>query len=464
MGGVFLAIVRRETLFALFMAMELSWIVAVLFAAERLLGLEMVMPLGWATWLYPASFLYVKAEQRLNLQRLWPVVLRTVVGCLVLIGTIRGLLGPLSPSGQYVQLLLAGPLLAVIAAAAFAMLRGWVLGGRQIDTKGFVEGFQIGFLVLLLVVFLQAAAPHDPNTFHAVISFLGLGLFGLWLARWLDSGISARRLDQAGWPLLACAVIAIVLMAGMGIGAVLDHHGILFILTPVLWLWELVIAFVQFLVNLLPESEPIELLSGPQMAPRPQAGPNMVDFFGDWVRPIARFMFYVSSFAMIGAALFRNIEGLLRWLNRRRTNADGIVFERSAFGLMDDLKDILAAFTNLFLRLWRRVLKLLGSRGRPLPRAEREVRDIYARLTRWAAGHDCPRAPNQTPYDFLPVLKRFVPEAEAELTHLTECYVAVRYGTARADPSLIRGLKEGWRRIRSKQRKSYRMKKRKTQK
>ena len=362
-------------------------------------------------------------------------------------GTAFGLLGDNSPS------YLSWPLFTLALVAVFAVLRGWILGRRQIDPRGFVAGFQVGFLVLLLILFAQTALPPDHNMFLSLIAFLGIGLFGLWLARWLDSDISARRLDQAGWPLLACAIIAIVLMAGMGIWTFLDHRGVLLILSPVFWLWELVVALVQFLISLLPQGkpvEPIELLVGPQMPAPKQVGPNMIDFFGDWVRPVGRFMFYLSMGAMAGAALFRSLLDLLRWLNRHRTTTPAITFERSQFGLMDDLRDLLGACVDLFRRLWHRILKLFGSPRHPLPRGERTVREIYAQIMRWAARHGSPRAPHQTPYDFLPVLQGLLPDAEGDLTHLTECYVTVRYGTARADPELIRAMKHSWSRIRSK--------------
>jgi len=450
MRSVSLAIVRRETLFVLFIAMEMSWIISVLNLVDHLLEPTMVTPLAWAAWMYPASFLYIKAERRFNARKIWRVALRTVVGGVALIGTVIGLLGPLPPFANLAEYFLVWPFVAVGCAAVFAILRGWILGRSQIDTKGFVEGFQLGFLVLLLVVFLQAAAPPDQDMFLALVSFLGVGLFGLWLARWLESDISARRLDQAGWPLLACAIIAIVLMAGIGIWMFLDHQGLLIILTPVFWLWDLIVAIVQFLISLLPESEEIVLLTGPQPAPRPQQGVDVMDFFGDWVRPIARFMFYFAFCGMMGAALFRNLNDLIRWLNRRRVVTPGITFERSAFGLMDDLRDILAACIHLIEQLWQRVLKFFGSHKRAAPRGERVVRDTYARLLRWAARLGFPRAPNQTPHDFLPVLQRLLPDADRDLTFVTECYVTVRYGTTRANPELIRGMKDSWSRIRSK--------------
>ncbi|MBC8158339.1 MAG: DUF4129 domain-containing protein, partial [Alphaproteobacteria bacterium] len=447
MQSLSLAIVRRETLFTLFMAMELSWISALINLIQRLSELETVAPLAWATWLYPAAFLYIKAERRFAMGKAARVALRAIVGVLALIATTPALLGPLVPD--------AWPLAALALTAAFALVRGWFLAGRQIDTKGFVAGFQVGFVIFLLVVFLQATAPPDENTFFALIGFLGIGLFGLWLARWLDSDISARRLDQAGWPLLACAIIAAVLAAGMGIWTVLDHQGVLWLLSPVFWLWDLIIAFLQFLISLLPKSEPIEPLTGPPMAgrARPQMGPDVIDFFGDWVRPIGQFMFYSSTGGMLAAALFRHLSDLLRWMNRRRAHAPGITFERSAYGLMDDLRDILATCVDLVVRLWQRLLKMFGWQKQHLPRGERLVRETYARLVRWAARCGSPRAVGQTPYDFLPVLKKMLPEAEGDLTHLTECYVTVRYGGAQADPALIGGLKEGWARIRAQQRK-----------
>ncbi|MBL6945917.1 MAG: DUF4129 domain-containing protein [Rhodospirillales bacterium] len=446
MQSLSLAIVRRETLFVLFMAMELSWIVAVLLLVERQLEPATFAPLAWTAWLYPGAFVFFKAERRFRVGKAWRVALRTMVGSLALISTAYGVLGTLLPIASYG----AWPLAALIITAVFASLRGWILAGRQIDTKGFVDGFQVGFVVFLLVVFLQAADPPDQNTFHALIGFLGIGLFGLWLARWLESDISARRLDQAGWPLLAGAIIAVVLAAGMGIWAFLDHQGVLLILTPVFWLWELLVALAQFLISLIPQSEPIELVSGPQMGARPQMGPNMIDFFGDWVRPIARVMFYLSAGGMVGAALFRHLNDLLRWLGRHQAHAPGITFERSAFGVMDDLRDILAACADLMVRLLQRLRKMFGMKKQPLPRGERTVREIYARLNQWATRRGFPRAPDQTPYDYLPALKRLLPEAEGDLALVTECYVTVRYGTTRADPELIRGMKDSWSRIRSK--------------
>jgi hypothetical protein len=75
------------------------------------------------------------------------------------------------------------------------------------------------------------------------------------------------------------------------------------------------------------------------------------------------------------------------------------------------------------------------------------IRRIYAHLASLAAKQGYPRAQDETPYDYLPTLKRAFPESLQEVTQITESYVAVHYGEIPERQEDLSAVRAAWQEI-----------------
>ncbi|MCK4315148.1 MAG: DUF4129 domain-containing protein, partial [Anaerolineae bacterium] len=81
--------------------------------------------------------------------------------------------------------------------------------------------------------------------------------------------------------------------------------------------------------------------------------------------------------------------------------------------------------------------------------AARTIRRIYAHVSALAAERGYPRAAYETPYEYLPALKRAFPDNREDVTRVTEAYIAVHYGEMPERPEHLATVRAAWQRIRS---------------
>jgi hypothetical protein len=76
------------------------------------------------------------------------------------------------------------------------------------------------------------------------------------------------------------------------------------------------------------------------------------------------------------------------------------------------------------------------------------IRRIYVNLVRLAteAGH--PRAPTQTPYEYLDTLRKALPGNEEDVAIITEAYVNARYGQVPDSRQELQRIRDCWERVR----------------
>lgn len=452
---------RREIRHAFFVAMEIAWIATLTDFLDAVIGGPARPATAWCLWLYPATYLYAHFEQASDPRPLVRLGLRFGLGATVGLATLCWIAWPVFPrltgaSGDNWLLLVmaiaklgVGPVIVAAFACAFAMARGWLLGPRRIDGDGFLAAFQTGVVVLFAVAFLRhVAGLPAAGTLTGATLFLAFGLYGLWLCRWLDSDLATRSVGRAGWPVLAAAIVGLVLAAGIAFGTRIDHTVIDWLLTPVFWLLNGLGLLLRFLLDLLPDWEPSR---APSFLPPKPPTPTVRHApyrFGEISHAIGAVMFSTAMIGLLAMIILRNLGDLLRWLSRWSGRSPGIAHEASGFSFLDDIRAIAAALKAAA----RRLFAWLTGRWRHvpgLPSAEvRAVRGVYARLLLWAARRGWPRPAGQTPYEYLDLLRGVVPHLEAELATITEAYVAVRYGDAMPRPEQIIAVKDGWRRIR----------------
>lgn len=452
---------RRDVRHAFFMAMEAAWIATLLSFLDAVVGAAGRPAAAWSLWLYPAAYAYARLELHMPERPLPLLAARILLGAAAGIGTLAAIVWP-SAFGVIglgddqtwslaaAQLVAAGaaPVVLVVVACAFIMVRGWLLSPRQLDGGGFLAGLQFGAVILLAVAFLHplAGAPA-VTTIIGTLLFLGAGLYGLWLCRWLDSDFAEGAPGSVGWPLLAAAIVGVILLLGALWWSEVDHGLIDWLLTPLFWLGEMVNQLLLWLGKLMPVYQPLGLESRPA-AVRPEMMPIDQPYkFGELTRLIGQIML-VSSLSILGILLVvRNLSDLLRWLSRRPRLARGIAREPSPTNLWDDIKDIVAMLREIARRLGRWLVR--RRRTRMAGDAEAwAVRHIYAKVLARMARLGWPRAEAQTPHEYLDALKGVFPHLRDDLALITEAYVGVRYGAAIPRPDHIGAVRDGWRRIR----------------
>ncbi len=452
---------RLDVRHAFFMAMEAAWIATLLFFLDAVVGAAGRPAAAWTLWLYPAGYAYARIEERMPVRPLRLLIMRILLGAVAGIGTLTAIvwqnavgvfdLGNDQTWSTAVALLVSAgpaPVILVVVACAFIMVRGWLLGPRQLGGSGFLAGLQLGAVILLAVAFLHplTGAPAGA-TIIGTLLFLGAGLYGLWLCRWLDSDFAERAPGSIGWPLLAAAIVGFILLLGALWWSEVDHGLIDWLLSPVFWLGDMINRLLLYLGKFLPVYQPLGLESRPA-AVRPELAPIDQPYkFGDVTRLIGQIML-VASLSILGVLLVvRNLSDLLRWLSRRPRLARGIAREPSPANLWDDLKDIAAMLRDIFRRLGRWLVRWRRTGTAEAPEVW-AVRHIYAKVLARMANQGWPRAEAQTPHEFLEALGAVVPHLRDDLALITEAYVGVRYGAAIPRPDHVAAVRDGWRRIR----------------
>jgi hypothetical protein len=76
------------------------------------------------------------------------------------------------------------------------------------------------------------------------------------------------------------------------------------------------------------------------------------------------------------------------------------------------------------------------------------VRRIYANLVRLAREAGYPRAPSQTPYEYLGTLYRALPGSEIDVQVITEAYVNAHYGEVPDTRDELQRIRDAWERVR----------------
>ena len=95
--------------------------------------------------------------------------------------------------------------------------------------------------------------------------------------------------------------------------------------------------------------------------------------------------------------------------------------------------------------------------SRPRARSPREqIRYYYLAIVHRAGEQGVPRAENETPLEYVDDLKSQWPEAQSELDELTRAFLEARYSPQPIDKPAVARVKEEWKRIRERLRRSAR--------
>jgi hypothetical protein len=110
-------------------------------------------------------------------------------------------------------------------------------------------------------------------------------------------------------------------------------------------------------------------------------------------------------------------------------------------------RESIPIFNGGFSEPWQRVVDTFQRSSLGPRYSTRSVRRIYASLTAYAGELGHPRVPAQTPYDFLPTLMRTFPDAQEEVTEITEAYVRVHYAEEPETEDMLSSVRQDWQRV-----------------
>lgn len=433
-----------------FVIMETAWLAAVFSVLGRLIDLpgwpdlillSPVYPLAWLTGRLAAGSSPALGGGRAG------TLARAAAG-LAALALVWWFLRPGDrpwppPAGSLWPEIRAG--LTIAVCGGFALHRGWTLAGRRVDRAGMLSGLRLGVVLLVVVLAAGRAAEMDqtrPTALTAV--FMIAGLTGLMLAR---SAVAGQRRGRGA---LRTGLPGLFLLAALtaGLWLITDRDVVRLVLTPLVWLWDLVTTLLNWLLSLLSTDREPVVLPEPPPPPEIRLDETLSGRLFRWVRPIGQAVFLGSSILILLGVLKRNIEDLLAWLARRFDAPPGARIGRSRAGMWSDFKALLRLLARLPAALRNLLSGRSGSRtGRGRARTT-AVRQIYRRLLRWAEARDAGRTPDQTPDEFLARLTPRLGDRVDAARRLTLLYTTARYGPVPLDRTAAAEARRCWRKIR----------------
>jgi hypothetical protein len=339
--------------------------------------------------------------------------------------------------------------------------------------------FRLGLIAVVTASFLASLLARDIRAIWE-----GVGGVALWFVAWslcalaLGNREALRR--EAGeastrfWGVLLAGSLACVFFVATASGAFalggvfgvlqqLVGVVVLAVLTGVYWL----VYGLFWLMSL--GRLPLKKISR-EPTPTPTPAPNPVDESSRWLEKIRRDLGDAAPLdispelqALLTVLTAALMVALVAWLVSRvvgRTRRDEVketMEERESLGPSWQLLcGQVRAWIGYLLGRFLGGAQVQVAEGREDDLAVLEgkaewmgtlsVRQIYARL-QWTAGQmGYPRAPQQTPVEYLGVLSMAMPDLRGEFSRITAAYVEARYGGSPVSGQAVAAATEAWRR------------------
>jgi hypothetical protein len=354
------------------------------------------------------------------------------------------------------------PEVLVFLLMVFLWWRGLVLAQRQLDSQSVAYRFRLG-LVLLAVTTVVGGSVHAWPYQRFVFLFFFASLLGIALARAEEVG---ERYGGSwspfglGWlTTLVTASLAVLLLAA-GVAALLTGENIGRLVVPAVEVLRVALIGVVYVMALIARIVIAPLLAlfqrhelgralveaitrervppdKPEMEMQPQEPPFTAEQLA-----LARTVGVVIGVLLLLLLVALSLRRLGARVGWQRDEKRESVWEGARLG--QGLRDL--------LRHGRRRLDeaaaALGSSRLGQLFAALTIRRIYAHVNALAAERGYPRAPYQTPYEYLPALERAFPDNREDLARITEAYVAVHYGEVVERPGDLAKVEAAWESIR----------------
>lgn len=394
-----------------------------------------------ATWVLLCCIAFSRrwlARRDASMQAQRIVVGGWLIGMLVTSVVIVNLVARLDPLSLSVLFIEFGGVLLV-------WWRGMALGITPLGPDAARQRLQMGLLLFILFT-LATAFNASANLLGFIIPFLVGALFAMPLSHIERVEQSERgrivKMDGRWWRTLFVGVgtpLFISITLAMLVSGDVLAEGMRLIVF-VLLIPILAIAFaagyvVSWILSLL-----FNNLQRPQ-----QTLQSMNDILGQLrqtdenapavlnITPEVRFV--------IGVIILLGIIGVIIWFTSRARREEAVNRART-----DDLLDLQDEEIPSPVAFVGDVLKSLSLR-RWL--AAVTIRRIYARMSHEAGKRGFTRLPAQTPFDYLPALSGAFPNAQADLSIITNAYVAAHYGEVPDTDEALGQIRAAWDRVRA---------------
>ena len=370
-----------------------------------------------------------------------------------------------------------------VATAIYGLLvslLSWGIGGYRAserpDFGSAYATFRLGLVVVSLAAFMASLlAGNRISTIWASLGGLAVFFFAWSLAALALGNREVVRAESGDartrfWGPVLVVSMAVILLLGTGTGTFGAQNlvslaqqaiGGALLLVGMLIYWVLYAIFwLMSLVQIRPHL-PHQSNVTPTPTPAPQAT-------SDWLRQLQQNWDNSTPDRMSPAlqALFMAVAALLivlvvAWMLSRGVRRTG----RERVKNNDEERESLGSWALLVAQLRAFVQRLLARlfpgkqapeaqaeddlallRGRPELTGTLSVRQIYARLQWLAASAGYPRAPQQTPAEYLGVLAGAMPAISGDLGVITSAYMEARYGPLPATAPSVEAATTAWQR------------------
>jgi hypothetical protein len=343
-------------------------------------------------------------------------------------------------------------LVIAIPVLLYLWWRGIVLGQTTSYFRDIYRTFILGMVALIvLIIFWQLSATSERVTGPGadigwyVMAFFFFGLVSIavchfYLMRRSMPREEAKLTSVWRWLPIMLGVIGGVVLVGFGVASIFSPslfesigHGfnaignflskiVGYILWPVIFVFEWLIKFFIFLLNLLRGTqEQSANVTGNMTQPQfPEVIPKELP---PWVTEAIKW-FAVALVA--GLVLFFLARAVSRMRTRRGRDEIEEIHESlwSWKGLRDDLKELFGMLGNRF----KRKPAAAGYSFDEDAAGRMDIREIYRHVLWEGARSGIPRRRHETPSEYSNRVGRSVPEGDEPLKNITGEYEDVRYG------------------------------------
>jgi hypothetical protein len=346
----------------------------------------------------------------------------------------------------------------LIVLVVWLWWRGVSLARKSIHPDTAWRRFELGLGLFMLHIFVAHRLEETSLGIGWFMFFLLAGFISVLLAR-ISSVISSRRGGDSPFDLRWFAgtsgIIALSVMVASTLGYLLTGQGeqiltwlgkgIRSIVTLILFIAAIpaiLLAFVlgplmQFLSQMLPTATLVTtptIITPEPFFRTPEALPVIES------RPLSPL---IQALIFWGVLLILIVFLLLRLRSGRRTVAKVEAGKRESLLQPGEARKLMRKAFEEALESWTSRLRPT-SQTRPPER----VRQIYLELLEFCAGQGTPRAPQQTPLEFLPHMQGVIGDADQDLALITQAYLDVRYGGVSESGDRIAEIDSAWERIR----------------
>lgn len=342
--------------------------------------------------------------------------------------------------------------------------RGLSIARHAVGTRFVKRALQTGVLALIATGIVAASLGRSLPTLEAAL-FLFSSLIAMGGAR-LSSlsrlrggrGIPFEREWVVGLTLLAIGVLVIAgglgLLAGgplsLWIVGLLSFVGrfvsrvLLLVLGPLLYLFGIGLAwFIGFVEQLFQglQAEPLELTTATGMQEAIESLEELQTVA--WAPQVGSVL---STILAVGSGIF--LFWIILYTVRKYRSGHLIKGPREVerVRLSGSALDYLRALLRGRAKRVIEGISRLNLAGRFMAAAR--VRQIYASLLRLSARLGEPRAPSDTPLEFMENLERIFPASQVELATITHAYLRVRYGELPETSGQVEEVESAWELVR----------------